>query len=461
MLSAKKIIRLIHIIGLVCFLTPTQAQINSPFSRYGLGNEVFNNQNAASQGMGGFTTAYTSSMNGSYGQSVNFNNPASYGSIYLTTFDIGININSYTLKRADPVGREKSNYMSPNYLAIGVPINKAKKIGMAFGLRPISQINYSVNEISYLKASGDSILNNYKGDGGLNQLFFGVGKTWKNISVGFNTGANFGRKNIETRKSFLYNTDSTHYYQSLSSTNTIYSGLFLNMGIQGEFTIKSVAGKISTDKTEYSISYGATYNLNQKLSGKQDILRSTGVFTATSDSPIDTVSLQSNLGGTIKVPGVYSFGIALHKKEVSPRAIYDNWVIGIEYSGAAWKDQYAFYGQKDMLSNSWMMRLGGQYCPNPTKYESYWSTVTYRVGFFNGKDYANIDNKGLKVSGVTVGLGLPVRKYRSYDYQYTLINLAMQFGKRGTSVNNFNESFIQFTLGYSLSDIWFNKRKYD
>ena len=160
MLFAKKIIRLTPIIGLVFFLTPTQAQINSPFSRYGLGNEVFNNQNAASQGMGGFTTAYTSSMNGSYGQSVNFNNPASYGSIYLTTFDIGININSYTLKRADPVGREKSNYMSPNYLAIGVPINKAKKIGMAFGLRPISQINYSINEISYLKATGDSILNN-------------------------------------------------------------------------------------------------------------------------------------------------------------------------------------------------------------------------------------------------------------------------------------------------------------
>ena len=294
MLSAKKIIRLIPIIGLVCFLTPTQAQINSPFSRYGLGNEVFNNQNAASQGMGGFTTAYTSSMNGSYGQSVNFNNPASYGSIYLTTFDLGVNINSYTLKRAVPVGREKSNYMSPNYLAIGVPINKAKKIGMAFGLRPLSQINYSINEISYLKATGDSILNNYKGDGGLNQLFFGVGKTWKNISFGFNTGVNFGRKNIETRKSFLYNTDSTHYYQSLSSTNTIYSGLFFNTGIQGEFAIKTVAGKIPSDKTEYSISYGATYNLNQKLNGKQDILRSTGVYTATSDSPLDTVSLQSN-----------------------------------------------------------------------------------------------------------------------------------------------------------------------
>jgi hypothetical protein len=321
MLSVKKIIRLIPILGLVCFLTPTQAQINSPFSRYGLGNEVFNNQNAASQGMGGFTTAYTSSMNGNYGQSVNFSNPASYGSIYLTTFDLGLNINSYTLKRTNPIGREKSNYMSPNYLAIGVPINKAKKIGMAFGLRPLSQINYSVNEISHLATTGDSILNNYKGDGGLNQIFLGIGKSWKHISFGFNTGVNFGRKNIETRKSFLYNIDSTHYYQSLSSTNTIYSGLFLNTGIQGEFAIKTIAHKIPSEKTEYSISFGATYNLDQKLYGKQDILRSTGVYTSTSDSPLDTVSSQANLGGNIKVPGVYSIGIALHKKELSPRAI--------------------------------------------------------------------------------------------------------------------------------------------
>ena len=109
MLSAKKIIRLIPIIGLVCFLTPTQAQINSPFSRYGLGNEVYNNQNAASQGMGGFTTAYTSSMNGSYGQSVNFNNPASYGSIYLTTFDLGVNINSYMGGKTDLWSKSEKN----------------------------------------------------------------------------------------------------------------------------------------------------------------------------------------------------------------------------------------------------------------------------------------------------------------------------------------------------------------
>ena len=70
MLFAKKIIRLIPTLSLLCFITPTQAQINSPFSRYGLGTEVVNSQNTTSQAMGGFSAAYTSSMNGSFGQSI-------------------------------------------------------------------------------------------------------------------------------------------------------------------------------------------------------------------------------------------------------------------------------------------------------------------------------------------------------------------------------------------------------
>lgn len=461
MLFAKKIIRLSAILGLVCFITPTQAQINSPFSRYGLGNEVFNSQNAASQAMGGFTTAYSSGMNGIYGQSINFNNPASYGGIYMTTFDLGLNINSSTLKRNSPSAREKSNYMSPNYLAIGVPINKAKKIGMAFGLRPITQINYSVNEITFLPSSGDSIINNYKGEGGLNQVFVGAGKSWKHISVGFNTGYNFGRKKIETRKSFLFNPDSTYFYQSLSSSNTMFGGIFFKAGLQGEFPLKTITHKIITDKTEYSIGFGATASLDQNMSGKRDVLRSTGIFTATADNPLDTASIVANGPGTVNLPAMYSAGIAFHKKEISVRGSYDQWVVGVEYSQAAWKDTYKFYGQKDVLSNSWMLRVGAQFCPNPNNYESYWSTVTYRAGFFSGKDYANIDNNGLKVSGITLGMGLPIRKYRSYDYQFTLINLALQVGQRGSSVNNYTESFLQFTLGYSLSDIWFNKRKYD
>jgi hypothetical protein len=136
-------------------------------------------------------------------------------------------------------------------------------------------------------------------------------------------------------------------------------------------------------------------------------------------------------------------------------------VIGIELNQSNWKDSYKFYGETDQVRNATMFRAGAQLCPNPYAFESYWSTVTYRFGLFSGNDYININNNGLKVNGLTMGLGLPIRKYRSYDYQFTLLNLALQVGQRGGGASNFKENFVQFTVGYSLSDVWFNKRKYD
>jgi hypothetical protein len=443
------------------FVQSVTAQINSPFSRYGLGNEIQISQNATSQAMGGFTAAYTASMNGSFGQSINFNNPASFGTIYMTTFDLGVNFTNTKLKQESTNKQEKSNYLIPNYLVIGVPLSKEKKMGMAFGLRPLTQVNYSINELKLVSSTGDTLYNNYVGSGGLNQVFLGLGKSWKNISVGFSTGVNFGRKKIQNIKSLDYNSDSTYLYQTMASTNTVYGGVFLNLGILGETTLKSKTHAKTTDKTEYSLSYGATATLDQNMSAKQDVLRTTGIFTSTTENAIDTAYYGKELPGKIKMPALITTGIALHKKEISNRGTYDQWVIGIQYDKSAWKDKYSNYGTTDPLSNAWMMRVGVQFCPNPFDYENYFSTVTYRAGYYTGKDYINFDNKGLTVSAFTLGMGLPIRKYRSYDYQFTVLNLALQMGQRGSSVNDFKESFIQFTLGYSLSDIWFNKRKYD
>ncbi len=457
----KKILRLTPFIGLFCFIAPLQAQINSPFSRYGVGNEVYNSQNAANQGMGGFTAAYTPSMNGAFGQSINFNNPASYGGIYMTTFDIGMNLTNSILKRTTPAGKEKSTYLIPNYIVVGVPISKAKKIGFAFGLRPLTQINYSVNAYSFSETIGDSIYTNYKGEGGINQVFFGLGKSWKYLSVGMNTGYNLGKKKNDVVKAILFNSDSSYFYQSLSSTNTSFGGAFLNLGVQGEFPLSSKTNAVTKDKTEYSLSYGGTYTLDQSLKGKQDVIRSTGTFTTSQETAIDTALFQKDISGKIELPSVMTAGIALHKKITTVRGTYDQWVLGVELNQSNWKDKYRFYGATDQVRNTNMLRFGAQLCPNPFAFESYWSTVTYRFGVFSGNDYINVNNNSLKASGLTMGLGLPIRKYRSYDYQFTLLNLALQMGQRTGSGSNFKENFVQFTVGYSLSDVWFNKRKYD
>ncbi|MEK7198910.1 MAG: hypothetical protein AAB212_03185, partial [Bacteroidota bacterium] len=51
-------------------LLNTQAQQNSPFSRYGLG-EYYTNQHVISRSMGGLTAAYADGLNNNVGQSVN------------------------------------------------------------------------------------------------------------------------------------------------------------------------------------------------------------------------------------------------------------------------------------------------------------------------------------------------------------------------------------------------------
>jgi hypothetical protein len=458
---AKKILRLTPFIGLFCFIAPLKAQINSPFSRYGLGNEIYNSQNAANQGIGGLTAAFTPNMNGAFGQSINFNNPATYGGIYMTTFDVGLNLSNSILKRTTPAGKEKSTYLVPNYIVVGAPISKAKKIGFAFGLRPLTQINYSVNEYQFSENLGDTVYTNYKGEGGMNQVFLGLGKSWKYLSIGMNTGYNLGRKKIDVVKAILFNSDSSFYYQSLTSNNTSFGGAFLNLGVQGEFPLSSKTDAVTKDKTEYSLSFGATYNLNQNLKGKQDVVRSTGTFTNIQETAVDTALYQKEVKGTVQIPGALTAGISLHKKITAVRGTYDQWVIGIELNQSNWKDGYKFYNETDQVRNATMIRMGAQLSPNPYAYESYWSTVIYRIGLFSGNDYININNNGLKVNGLTMGLGLPIRKYRSYDYQFTLLNLALQMGQRNSSSSNFKENFVQFTVGYSLSDVWFNKRKYD
>jgi hypothetical protein len=87
--------------------------------------------------------------------------------------------------------------------------------------------------------------------------------------------------------------------------------------------------------------------------------------------------------------------------------------------------------------------------------------MNYRLGFFMGKDYVDADGNGLKMYGGSLGTGVPIRKWNSYTNQFAIVNTSIQFGKRGDSKNNITESFFRLSFGLSLSDIWFQKRKYD
>jgi hypothetical protein len=439
----------------VLFYFSGKAQHNSPFSRYGLG-ELYGNQHVISRAMGGISASYADGLNNNVGQSVNFNNPATYGSLYMVTFDLGLTIDSRTLTSKTPEGKFSSNYFIPSYLTLGLPLKRAKGWGIAFGLKPLSNISYSVETRS--RVAGDSLATNFEGSGGMNQVFAGIGKKIGNLYLGINTGYNFGRKEINTRKAFI--NDTVQYYQSNSSSLTSYGGVFLSGGMQYEFSVgkKTNANIKSTDN--YLIRFGATGTLRQTMNASQDIIKQTYTTSANGDIKIDSVEDRPDIKGKIQLPATYAAGITFHKTTANTRGIFEMWSVSAEYSATKWTE-YRFYGQPDLLADSWQWRFGLQFSPDPSSERGYWNKVNYRAGFSTGKDYINADGKGLKNLGVSFGMGLPIRKWRAYDNQFTFLNTSLVFGKRGTAVNNITENYVQFSMGMSLSDLWFIKRRYD
>ena len=136
-------------------------------------------------------------------------------------------------------------------------------------------------------------------------------------------------------------------------------------------------------------------------------------------------------------------------------------MIGLEYENTKWS-KYRSFGEADKLLDSWKFRLGGQLLPTNTfETKNYWSLVTYRAGFYYGQEAVNADGNKLPVYGLTFGAALPIRKYSRYNYELSVINTSFEIGKRGNAKNNITEGFFRFAASINLSDIWFQKRKYE
>ena len=448
--------RLFLAISFGFFMLATQAQQNSPFTRFGLG-EFYSNPHIISRAMGGLSAAYADGFNNNVGQSINFNNPATYANLYLVTYDLALTFDTRSLNRTDPAEKYYTNNFLPSYVAIGVPLKKAKGLGLAFGLKPLSTINYSV--YSAQKNSGDSLFTLYNGHGGLNQVFVGLGKKWKTLSMGFNTGVTFGNKETNTRKSFI--NDTISYQQSNTSYATSFSGVFLGYGVQYEVSLKKKEN-ISARVTEnFLLRLGITGTLQQNLSALQNLKKITYTPIVSGDLQIDSIEIKRKVPGNILLPATYAGGITLHKTITNTRGIFELWSIGLEYSATPWTN-YRFYDQPDnYVSDSSLWKFGLQFSPDPISGNSYWGNVNYRAGAFLGKDPVNADGLGMKHYGLSFGAGLPIRKWRSFDNQFTTLNTAFQLGQRGSAVNNITENYLQISLGFSFTDLWFIKRKYD
>ena len=447
-------LRSLFTIGLISFFSfASFSQDNSPYSRYGIGDMV-PNTNIINRGMGGISAAYSDQL------SINFNNPASYSSFkaYLeenskkvssgrVLFDLGVNVDSRTLREGNPPQKFTASNALFSYVQIGIPIKN--NWGMSFGLRPISRVSYKIgrNDLIFDPITNlpiDSAFTEFSGNGGSYLASVGTGVAIKNFSIGGTFGYLFGNKEYATKRAFL--NDTVAYNSSNHSTKASYGSIYFSGGAQY---------KIKLTETN-SLTLGVYGNMKNTLKGTQDVVRETFIRSNESgDFRLDSVYEQKDIKGEVIYPSGIGSGFVYEKAQTAQKG---GWLIGVDYLQNKWSE-YSFFGNNDNVQDSWELRIGTQIRPKPGT--NYWSNVAYRAGFNIGDDYVNVQQP-LSTMGLTVGFGLPLANYnRLSPGQFSVINVAMEYNKRGNEDNLLRENLFRLSVGLSLSDLWFVKRTYN
>ena len=395
---------------------------NAPYSRYGIG-EQRNGLNTVLKGMGSISSAYANPFN------VNTDNPASYASLKLTTYEAGAEGSMRTIRANNKSYSTGTATLS--HLTVGIPMGKYA--GLAIGLKPQTRVFYRMHDSTEVDGIGPAI-RSYSGDGSTNYAFIGAAGSYKGFSVGVNFGYLFGTIRNTSIIQKLY--DSVNTYNADFSNFRKIGGVYWKLGAM-----------YSTKMTEkMGLRVGGTATLSQNINVWTDeyaiSYRNTGSGNL-ADTPVNLQQVK----GKIVLPLSYSFGAHLVGCE--------KWMVGVDYSASQWS-QYSSYGIADSLDNGYRIGVGGEFTPNAASLYKYLQRVTYRIGFYYGRDYVKLRNTDINYYAVTVGGSLPFK--RSPDR----LHLGLEIGKRGTQSNGLiTEAFYKFSMGISLNDKWFVKRKYE
>ncbi|MBK7173198.1 MAG: hypothetical protein IPH84_08185 [Bacteroidales bacterium] len=421
----KKLI-LSFAIGLMPFVLLSQTG-NTPYSRYGIG-KLYSNSNSYYMAMGGSAIGVRSPL------FVNPYNPASYTSFDSTSFifDAAMFANAVTLKTS--AASEKLNDAGLAYITMGFPITRWWKSSL--GVLPYSVMGYKIGIDSVLSGFG-KVEYSYSGNGGLNRAYIGNAfQPFKNLSVGVNLSYIFGTLDKERSVSFP---DSTYIFGSKLINSTIVRNLHLEFGLQYHDILKNGT----------SLTAGLTFSPNQSLGTTYDFLAVSYFhnYTSNLDVTTDTAVFESGKSGSIGIPLSIGGGFSLAKQ--------NRWLATADIQYQKWED-FSFLGSSGLLKNSLRISVGGQYKPSPLDIGKYYNRINYRMGFKFEQSNLELRNTRLNDFGISFGIGLPMKKSRS------TVNLAIELGTFGTTDNQLiKENYFRFTVGASMFEKWFLKRKYD
>ena len=415
----------------------SQSTTNSPYSKYGIGllrKQTF----TRSFGMGGAGIGLRS------GRDIGLINPASYSALTAVTFDVGYTNSALTLDDGTQTQYQNNSYI--DHLAIAFPVVK-NVWGASFGILPFSSIGYSYDEVVDDPVAGDVSFYNV-GDGSINKAYFGNAFSVKidstsNLSFGANTYFLFGYMEHDQRAIFG---GVPGAYNIWKRTESSISDFGADFGMQYQKSFKN------TKDENFKLIVGATYGMSGDLNSKNSIY--TGTFsgsdpTVFSNELKDTIDYIEDGDGVVQLPSELGFGISFAKDR--------KWLIALDYKSANW----GAIQSDDVLytfKSNYSIALGGEFIP---KYDgnNYLQRVAYRIGARHSDSYVVINGIDWVESGITFGVGLPVRRSEN---SYPRLNFGFEYGTNGTTDGGLiKEKFFNMNVGVTINATWFRKRKYD
>jgi hypothetical protein len=430
----KIIVSICLLFSLVSF---AQEGTSSPYSFYGIGDVRFRGT-IENRSMAGLSVVPDSIH-------INLQNPAMYSSLKLISFSVG---GTFTVNRLKTNQKdEKAQRTTLDYLAIGIPL---KKLGLGFGLIPYSSVGYNIRNIVLSDANNVPNFNRtdnyYKGTGGLNKVFLGFGyQLAKNFSFGADVQYNFGKidtRNLSTQ--FTKNSSGNYeqvQYSTRETNSSTASGVNFNTGLSYNTKINKNISVFSS--LTYAPEATLTLNNQRFIAIVQSV---NGVADAVVGDEQEIIVANTKL----KMPSKFSLGLGIGDTK--------KWIVGSELTFQGTSNFGNRFNDIDNVTfeNATRFTVGGYYIPNYKSFTRYFERVVYRGGFRFENTGLVINNQPIEDAAVTLGLGLPLRG------AFSNVNVGFELGNRGTQKGGLvREHYMNFSIGLSLNDRWFVKRKYD
>jgi len=409
------------------FVATAQVSISSPYSIYGIGN-LYGVSSQMNMALGGAATAFSSPY------FINPANPASYMAFDTNSFvfDAAFNLRSGTLSTLDQ--SQKTKFGTISNLYFGFPVTKWWHASL--GIMPFSNVGYEMQGTQIVENIG-KMVSVYKGSGGLNKAYIGNAfSPIKNLSVGVNMSYLFG--NIVKERALTF-PDSGSFANTMVKSSARLNKLNFDLGLIYRKNLKE--GRF--------FQVGLTYNPKQSVYGQSEKIAYTYAYNYSSniEDIKDTVSYEQSENSSVTLPTSIGVGFMMGST--------NRWFATADVNYQKWSE-FSYLGNNPGLKDNLRVSLGGQYRPSPVDIGKYYERINYRAGFRFEQSYLEIRNTRINDFGVSLGVGLPMKKSRS------TINIALEVGTQGTTNNGLiKENYMRLTIGSSLQERWFLKRRFN